>query len=154
MDEITLKAFRDYLRKLRDDRRLSQAELAERLGVSQSSVKQYEKGPSVPPLPRLVALLEALDADLLDLAVAMGHTGRQPETTEVLKELRSTPADSSGKAPWAFDLQNPMDELAAAVVRHIAGMSILSPESTESGAEGSESRVKRQQPGYAKAEED
>ena len=46
----------DKLRDLRNERNLSQAQLAKRIGVNSSTVALYETGDRLPSLPRLIAL--------------------------------------------------------------------------------------------------
>lgn len=49
-------AFARRLRRLREARRISQADLARRLGVSQRTVSAYETGAAWPPPPTLLRL--------------------------------------------------------------------------------------------------
>ena len=48
------------LRNLRNERNLSQAQLAKRIGVTSSTVALYETGDRLPSLPRLIALSRSL----------------------------------------------------------------------------------------------
>ncbi|MEY8388425.1 helix-turn-helix transcriptional regulator [Oscillospiraceae bacterium 38-13] len=50
----------DKLRDLRNERNLSQAQLAKRIGVNSSTVALYETGDRLPSLPRLIALSRSL----------------------------------------------------------------------------------------------
>lgn len=47
--------FGDILKKKREERRMSQSDLAERLGVSRQNISSYETGFKVPPLKVVVA---------------------------------------------------------------------------------------------------
>lgn len=47
--------FGDILKRKREERRMSQTDLAERLGVSRQNVSSYETGYKVPPLKVVVA---------------------------------------------------------------------------------------------------
>lgn len=47
--------FGDILKKKREERRMSQSDLAERLGVSRQNITSYESGYKVPPLRVVVA---------------------------------------------------------------------------------------------------
>lgn len=47
--------FGDVLRQKREERRMSQSDLAERLGVSRQNISSYETGFKVPPLKVVVA---------------------------------------------------------------------------------------------------
>lgn len=50
----------DKLRDLRNERNLSQAQLAKRIGVTNSTIALYETGDRLPSLPRLIALSKSL----------------------------------------------------------------------------------------------
>ena len=60
--------FREVLVRTRKARGLSQEELAERLGVSRQAVSKWETGDAQPDLTRLVALADALEISLDELA--------------------------------------------------------------------------------------
>lgn len=64
--------FGPRLKELRGKARLSQAALAERCGVRQASVAEYERGTSVPTWPNVVRLALALGVtpDAFTAAVA------------------------------------------------------------------------------------
>lgn len=47
--------FGDILRQKREERRMTQNDLAERLGVSRQNVSNYETGYKIPPLKVVVA---------------------------------------------------------------------------------------------------
>lgn len=47
--------FGDILKKKREERRMSQSDLAERLGVSRQNISSYETGFKIPPLKVVVA---------------------------------------------------------------------------------------------------
>lgn len=59
------------LRLLRLERGLRQFELAQRTGVTKAMLSAYERHRRLPSLPTLAKLLDALDARLLDLGVAV-----------------------------------------------------------------------------------
>lgn len=50
--------FGDVLRQKREERRMTQNDLAERLGVSRQNITSYESGYKVPPLRVVVAAAE------------------------------------------------------------------------------------------------
>jgi transcriptional regulator with XRE-family HTH domain len=52
------------VRELREQREWSQSALAQAAGMTQSAVARFEAGGTVPSLPVLERLAEALDADL------------------------------------------------------------------------------------------
>jgi transcriptional regulator with XRE-family HTH domain len=56
---------------------LSQAELAELLGVRQSSVSQWERGSTRPSTVHLLALTAALKCSLLDFSGGDGGAGAE-----------------------------------------------------------------------------
>ena len=70
------------LRTLRHLRGLTASALAERAGITKGMLSQYERGKVLPKLPTLSRILQALDADLVDLHVAM--TAAQEERPLVL----------------------------------------------------------------------
>ena len=88
-----MSAFRDMLARLRRERGMTQAELAQRLGVSKSSISMYERGNREPELD----LLERM-ADLFDVSVnaMLGRSepelvNSDPALTEYLEQLRDRP---------------------------------------------------------------
>jgi transcriptional regulator with XRE-family HTH domain len=60
----------------RIDRKLTQAELAKRIGVNESQVQFYEKGRNMPPAERLARIVRALYCEVLDLFVEVGSPTR------------------------------------------------------------------------------
>ena len=88
-----MSAFRDMLARLRRERGMTQAELAQRLGVSKSSISMYERGNREPELD----LLERM-ADLFGVSVntMLGRSepelvNSDPALTEYLEQLRDRP---------------------------------------------------------------
>ncbi len=55
------------LRRLREDRGLTQREVAERCGTARRVINSVETGRSLPRIPTLEAMLETLDCDLFEL---------------------------------------------------------------------------------------
>jgi transcriptional regulator with XRE-family HTH domain len=53
--------FAKNLKKLRNEKNISQRELAEIVGVTQVAISQYEKGESVPRINIAMKLAESLD---------------------------------------------------------------------------------------------
>jgi hypothetical protein len=64
------------LRTARQQARLSQAELAQRAGVTQSVVSAYESGARQPSLPTLARLIEATGSDL-EVRISPGPVAQQ-----------------------------------------------------------------------------
>lgn len=60
--------FRDNLAALRKMKRLTQEEVAERVGVTRQAVAKWESGETVPDLDRCKRLAELFDVSLDDLA--------------------------------------------------------------------------------------
>jgi transcriptional regulator with XRE-family HTH domain len=67
----------DVLRKRRRDLQIDQMQLAERTGIARTSLSNYERGRSVPPLDVALKLARALDVDLEVLATAALETTDQ-----------------------------------------------------------------------------
>ena len=55
------------IRRLRESRNLTQAELAERIGVSSKTVSKWETGKGLPDISRLQPLAGALGVSLIEL---------------------------------------------------------------------------------------
>jgi aerobic carbon-monoxide dehydrogenase small subunit len=71
----------EHLRRRREDRKLTQAELASLAGVSQGAISQYELGTITPRARRLVTLARALELpeeELFELAGYGGPEGAAP----------------------------------------------------------------------------
>jgi transcriptional regulator with XRE-family HTH domain len=72
-----LEAFGRAVRQLRQQRGMTQAELAARLDLGRTSITNLEKGQQSPPLSMLPEIASALGIDPLDLiANAIGDRGR------------------------------------------------------------------------------
>lgn len=72
MDEPLSTVVGEFLRKARERKGLSQAQLAEAMGLKQQSVSKWEAGDSTPGLLRMQELATHLDIELVDLLVAAG----------------------------------------------------------------------------------
>jgi transcriptional regulator with XRE-family HTH domain len=57
------------LRELRHERRLSQKQMAEILGVKQTLISRYERGVNYPTIPRLYKIAESLKISPAELLV-------------------------------------------------------------------------------------
>lgn len=64
-DEARVAAFRELVHRLRRDAGLTQAELAERMGTTQSAIARMEGGGTRPRLETLEKLAAAVGADLV-----------------------------------------------------------------------------------------
>ncbi len=65
--------FGRVVRQLRQQRGWSQTELAHAAGMTQSAVARFEAGGTVPTLPVLDRLADALDADLIVRVTPRSH---------------------------------------------------------------------------------
>jgi transcriptional regulator with XRE-family HTH domain len=61
------------LRARREELRLGQAQLAERVGVTQQTISRWENGEVIPPPKRLAKLAKALDLDLDQMLTYGGY---------------------------------------------------------------------------------
>lgn len=68
-DEASISDFRELVYRLRTEASLTQAELADRMGTTQSAIARMEGGGARPTLDTLGRLAAALDQDLV---VAVG----------------------------------------------------------------------------------
>ena len=64
-DEARISAFRELVYRLRTEAGLTQADLAERMGTTQSAIARMEGGASRPTLETLEKLATALGAELV-----------------------------------------------------------------------------------------
>ena len=60
------------IQQLRKERRMSQAELARKAGISEISIRKYENGDRKPKIETLQRIANALDVDL-DLFLTSSH---------------------------------------------------------------------------------
>ena len=108
-----LKGFGRRLKGLRTQRRLSQKQLGTKAGCSGRRISRYERGTTLPPLPVLVLLREALRVPL-DLLVRGVPTleVRDPQEYAVLARLMSLP--KAERRPILADLDVRLPEPAEA----------------------------------------
>lgn len=74
-----LEAFGRAIRQLRQDRGMTQAELAARLNLGRTSITNLEKGQQSPPLSMLPEIASALGVDPVRLVEAATHDGGSGE---------------------------------------------------------------------------
>ena len=67
------KIFADNLRHFRKEMKLTQEQLADRLGYTEKAISKWEQGASIPPADTLLMLADALNVGLDDL---FGHTSQ------------------------------------------------------------------------------
>lgn len=89
MKERTLEGFGDRLAEIRQGRGMTQAELAQSVGVSRRVIAYYEHEDSQPPGAMLVDLAKALrvSTDQL-LGLKPSKEKRSPRTARLLKRLQ------------------------------------------------------------------
>ncbi|MEM7051557.1 MAG: helix-turn-helix transcriptional regulator [Acidobacteriota bacterium] len=110
------------LRQLRRRTSSTQHEVARRAGIHKNHISAYENGRRLPSLATLFRLIAALDADLLDLAAAMGMEGVRPETRARLLEawgIAPTEAEEDNSEATRRLLHSATDSLIASLVRSL-----------------------------------
>lgn len=84
----TLSQFPLVLKGFRKVRRLTQAAMAERLGITQQSYAYFEANPATATLERLFMVLRMLDVEIsLDQADSTTSTGRIPPSKAIGKRI-------------------------------------------------------------------
>lgn len=74
--ELMMKQFRDNLLYLRQQRNLTQGELADVLGISQGTIANYETGKSEPSVERLYRISRFFETDMDTILI---HNLRPPK---------------------------------------------------------------------------
>ncbi len=82
-DEARISAFRELVYRLRTEAGITEADLAARMGTTQSAIARMEGGGTRPTLETLEKIASAIGADLV---VGVGRTSRQPEHCQALRE--------------------------------------------------------------------
>lgn len=83
-----MKSFPDNLKRLRQAKKMSQAEVGDLVGVTRSAVQQWEKGDTVPALEKLFELARFFDISIAEF------TGADPIDKSIDQELRELPDDT------------------------------------------------------------
>lgn len=92
-----LKNLGSFLKRVRKERRITQDELAKRLGVSKSQVSQIERGISWPSMPLFISMLDVLDL----------HRWDPTDPIHVVNELRRQRAlNQLGLTDWILTLND------------------------------------------------
>ena len=90
-----LKNLGAFLKRVRKERRITQDELAKRLGVSKSQISQVERGISWPSMPLFISILDVLDL----------HRWDPTDPIHVVNELRRQRSLSQlGLTDWILTL--------------------------------------------------
>lgn len=103
--------FGEYIFKLRTEQRLSQAKLAEKLGVSDKAISKWENGkakPQVEMLKKLAIVLNASVEELLDMPPA--------EKEKQITKIVITGGPCAGKTTGLSWIQNAFTDLGYAVL--------------------------------------
>lgn len=104
--------FRDSLYRLRTGQKLSQAKLAERIGVTAQSVQKWESGAAVPELDKIVRISQyfgvSLDALLLDRDVRTKE--EMPGNRRLRPQYANLPEYESYSAALETELRQCLDE--------------------------------------------
>jgi transcriptional regulator with XRE-family HTH domain len=66
-DTVILEAFGEHLKKIRQNKHISQEKLGNLIDVPQSTIGRIERGESNPNLCLLVAIAKVLDVDIKNL---------------------------------------------------------------------------------------
>ena len=86
-DEARIAAFRELVYRLRSDAGLTQAELAERMGTTQSAIARMEGGGTRPTLETLEKVAGAVGAELV---VGVGeHLSENRSIAKLVREGRA-----------------------------------------------------------------
>ena len=92
-DEAHISAFRELVYRLRTDAGLTQAELGERMGTTQSAVARMEGGGTRPRLETLEKLATAVGAELV---VGVGeHLSENRSIAKLVREGRAVVSRAS-----------------------------------------------------------
>ena len=88
-----MSGFSDMLARLRRERGMTQAELAEALGISKSAVSMYERGNREPELDLLEKIADQFSVSVSALLGRQpeDYVNSDPELTEYLEALRDRP---------------------------------------------------------------
>lgn len=79
--------FHETLKMLRESKKMSQATLAEKLGIDQTAVSKYERAKQLPEVRTLVKISELFDITLDELIFSTGFTKEELEFMEDAKKI-------------------------------------------------------------------
>lgn len=114
MNRVELLAFGHLIKGLREKKGVTQAELAERIGVSAPYISQVELGRRIPVDALCIKLAEALSYDIRDL-VDRARKVRSPETEAALARYNAYQRRRGARAvdPRLKDLEEQLRRLKA-----------------------------------------
>lgn len=96
MDDRIYRIFGSRLRELRDEKGVTQEQLAKRVDLSRTSITNIEKGRQRVMLHQLVELAEALESDVSDLMPLRktdGDKPLRPDVAAVIDAMRRSRSD-------------------------------------------------------------
>ena len=88
---MEMSGFSETLPRLRKQAHMTQADLADRLGISKSAVSMYERGQREPELDLLQAMADLFGVGVSALLGREETVNADPELTEYLSVLRDRP---------------------------------------------------------------
>jgi transcriptional regulator with XRE-family HTH domain len=114
MNRAELLAFGHLIKGLREKKEVTQAELAERIGVSAPYISQVELGRRIPVDALCIKLAEALNYDIRDL-VDRARKARSPETERTLSQYSASQRKGKDRRadPRLQDLEEQLRRLKA-----------------------------------------
>lgn len=86
MKRVCEKEVGELIRRLRDEKGITQMELAEMVGVSYQQIQKYEKGKSSISLCRLKQIADALDVPIVALLQKGEYASESPAVYRSLSE--------------------------------------------------------------------
>lgn len=113
----------EALRRLREDRGLTQKELAQRSGTARRVVNSWETGRNLPRVPTLEGALEALGADLFELLGTIEAVNGRPPVR--FHRLLADPRQRDGRLAELLgigELPPPRQALLLAAVDQLRGL--------------------------------
>jgi transcriptional regulator with XRE-family HTH domain len=88
-EEKIIETVSKNLKKLRKDLKLTQEQFAKKIGVTKTSISNYEKGRNLFPLEKLPAVIKALDCSVNDLFFPIFDMSVDQEIFEFVKKIRN-----------------------------------------------------------------
>jgi transcriptional regulator with XRE-family HTH domain len=88
-EEKIIETVSKNLKKLRKDLKLTQEQFAKKIGVTKTSISNYEKGRNLFPLEKLPAVIKALDCSVNDLFFPIFDMSVDQEIFELVKKIRN-----------------------------------------------------------------
>jgi len=94
------------LRELREERKLSQGDITEVIGLPRTYISRIENGHAVPSLETLQRLAAALDVPLYRIFYTSGHADNAHLARQSLEELAKHPGPAGGEARFLLGMQD------------------------------------------------